>query len=161
MPIGSDATEEALLSDPLDWIPGIARQAEDFGRELLAEVGFGSESRRVSRQVVIELREPLRFPSRLVLPMTWRAADQQELFPVLDADIEVAPLGAQQTQLSVSARYQPPLGAVGRAIDRALLHRVAEAAVKDFVDRTGERIISLSRTGAGQRSDAGNTAVTP
>jgi hypothetical protein len=29
---------------------------------------------------------------------------------------------------------------VGRAIDRVLLHRVAEATVKDFLDRVGRAI---------------------
>ena len=43
-------------------------------------------------------------------------------------------------QLAISARYDPPLGAVGRAIDRALLARVAEATVKDFLDRVRDSI---------------------
>jgi hypothetical protein len=29
---------------------------------------------------------------------------------------------------------------VGEALDRVLLHRVAEATIKDFLDRVGERI---------------------
>jgi uncharacterized membrane protein len=56
----------------------------------------------------------------------------------LEADLEVAALGGSRTQLSVSARYRPPLGSVGRVIDKALLHRVAEATIKDFLDRLGE-----------------------
>jgi hypothetical protein len=32
------------------------------------------------------------------------------------------------------------MGVIGRALDRALLHRVAEATIKDFLDRVGERI---------------------
>jgi hypothetical protein len=54
----------------------------------------------------------------------------------------VAPIGQNRTQLSVSTRYQPPLGPLGRAIDRTLLHRVAEATIKDFVDRAGEALTS-------------------
>jgi hypothetical protein len=42
----------------------------------------------------------------------------------------------------MSARYVPPLGAVGRTIDRALLSRVAEATVKDFLDRVADAIMS-------------------
>ena len=38
----------------------------------------------------------------------------------------------------MSARYVPPLGA-GQVIDRAILYRVAEATLKDFLDRVGER----------------------
>ena len=62
------------------------------------------------------------------------------MFPHLDADIEVASLGADRTQLSISARYRAPMGALGRMLDRALLHRVAEATVKDFLDRVGEQV---------------------
>jgi hypothetical protein len=33
---------------------------------------------------------------------------------------------------------------VGRAIDRALLHRVAEATIKDFLDRVGEALAEIA-----------------
>jgi hypothetical protein len=72
--------------------------------------------------------------------MTWRATRPEGLFPQLDADIEVASLGAGRTHLSISARYRPPMGVVGRMLDRALLHRVAEATIKDFLDRVGEQV---------------------
>lgn len=72
--------------------------------------------------------------------MSWRATGPDRLFPQLDADLEVAALGRGRTQLSISARYRPPMGAAGRALDRALLHRVAEATIKDFLDRVGERV---------------------
>jgi len=57
------------------------------------------------------------------------------LFPSLEADLEIAPLAQGRTQLAMSARYMPPLGALGRAIDRTVLFRVAEATLKDFLDR--------------------------
>lgn len=132
--------EAALLEAPQDWVPGLARDAGDRGEHLLAEVGFGSKDLRVEKKVQIGLGPPLRIPSKTLLPMTWEATGAQRLFPSLDADIEVAPLGPNRTQLSLSARYKPPLGALGRAIDRALLHRVAEATLKDFLDRVGEAL---------------------
>jgi len=42
----------------------------------------------------------------------------------------------------MSARYVPPLGALGRVIDRAVLFRVAEATIKDFLDRVREAVLS-------------------
>jgi len=71
----------------------------------------------------------------------WRATGAERLFPHLEADLEVAALGPSRTQLSISARYRPPMGAMGRALDRALLHRVAEATIKDFLDGVGERLV--------------------
>jgi hypothetical protein len=65
------------------------------------------------------------------------------VFPALDADLEVARLEDSRCQLAISARYEPPLGAIGRAIDRAVLARVAEATVKDFLDRVRDSIARL------------------
>ena len=45
----------------------------------------------------------------------------------------------------MSARYVPPLGAVGRAIDRAVLFRVAEATLKDFLDHVAEALSAQAR----------------
>lgn len=76
------------------------------------------------------------------LPLTWERIGMEGLLPRLEADLEVGPLGGGRTQLAISARYRPPLGAVGRAVDRVLLHRVAEATVKDFLDRVGAAIMA-------------------
>jgi hypothetical protein len=143
LPFPFEEVEPRLLERPGSWLPGLARDAEDRGERLLAEVGFPvDQEHRIAKEVLIELGQPYRIPSKTLLPMTWKATGAQGLFPALDADLEVAALGPNRTQLSISARYRPPLGAVGRALDRALLHRVAEATVKDFVDRVGEALRS-------------------
>jgi hypothetical protein len=49
--------------------------------------------------------------------------------------VELGTLGKDRTQLAISGRYDPPLGTVGRTIDHIALHRVAEATIKDFLDR--------------------------
>ena len=137
-----EEVENTLLREPQDWIPGLAEAAEARGEVLLAEVGFGPPGRRLEKRVQIELGRPFQLASKSVLPMAWRATGPLTVFPSLEADIEVAPIGKSRTQLSVSARYRPPLGRLGQAIDRTLLHRVAEATIKDFVDRAGEALTS-------------------
>ena len=52
----------------------------------------------------------------------------------------MAELSEQASQLSISARYKPPLGHLGKAVDRAFLHRIAETTVKDFLDHVGDRL---------------------
>jgi hypothetical protein len=52
------------------------------------------------------------------------------------------------TQLTLRGRYEPPLGTLGRQIDRLLLHRVAEATVRSFMRRLAE---SLTKTVAENR----------
>ena len=140
LPIEAGAVERGLVSDPDAWVPAIARTASEHGRRLLAEVGFGREH-RVATEVEISFGEPVRIPTKTILPMSWRAAGTSRLFPELEADLEVAPLGPARSQLSMSARYAPPFGALGRALDRALLHRVAEATLKDFLDRVGRSLV--------------------
>jgi hypothetical protein len=40
----------------------------------------------------------------------------------------------------MTARYVPPFGLLGRAADRAMFHRIAEATIKDFVDSSALRL---------------------
>jgi hypothetical protein len=133
--------EQRLLADPASWLPSILVDAEDRGNRLLADVGFPLDpDHRVDKQVDVAIGEAYRMPGKAMLPITWTASGGEWLFPSLEGDLELAALGERRTQLSLSARYKPPLGVVGRALDRALLHRVAEATVKDFVDRVVEAI---------------------
>ena len=47
------------------------------------------------------------------------------------------------TQLAINVRYEPPLGIIGAVADRALMHRVAEATIKDFTDQVATRLHEL------------------
>ncbi|MGH2680020.1 MAG: hypothetical protein ACRDG8_05980 [Actinomycetota bacterium] len=132
--------ERALAQDPREWLPGLAEGANHRGDLLLAEVGFG-EVVRLKRTVVVELGRPVRSGPKTVFPLRWAASGAAGLFPSLDADLEIAPLRPGRTQLAMSARYVPPFGAVGRVIDRAVLSRVAEATLKDFLDRVADAIM--------------------
>jgi len=90
-------------------------------------------------------------PALLTYPAEWlssMAGAAQEHGDGLLTAVGVGPLGEDRTQLAISARYRPPLGVVGRAMDRVLLHRVAEATVKDFLDRLGRAITDQAITGA-------------
>jgi uncharacterized membrane protein len=84
------------------------------------------------------------------LPLTWEPDGLEGLLPRLDANLELGPLGEDRTQLAISARYRPPLGVLGQAVDRVLLHRMAEATLKDFLDRLGAAI-TLSQPGPAAR----------
>jgi hypothetical protein len=104
-------------------------------------------AKTVARKVEIEFGEPVRMPSKTVIPLRWEAAGAAGLFPALEADLEIAPLGPSRTQVAMSARYVPPLGAVGRAIDRAVLFRVAEATLKDFLDHVADALEAQAEGG--------------
>jgi hypothetical protein len=140
LPVHIDRIETRLLALPASWLPTIADDAHAHGQRLLTQVGFGEEL-RVAKRVLLEVGRPVRLPSKLVLPLHWRAVGAEKLFPVLDADLEVARLTPGTTQVSVSARYRPPVGALGSMIDRALLHRIAEATMKDFLDQIATKLL--------------------
>jgi hypothetical protein len=150
VPLPAAQVERALLASPAEWLSAMAGAAQERGDGLLTEVGVGPLGTRLRRRVKVELGEPVRFPSMTSLALPWEPAGLEGLLPRLDANIELGALGEDRTQLAVSARYRPPLGAVGRTVDRVLLHRVAEATVKDFLDRLGHAI-RLSQTGPAGR----------
>ena len=94
-------------------------------------------------------------PAPLTYPAEWlpsMAGAAQEHGDGLLTAVGVGPLGDDRTQLAISARYRPPLGVVGRAVDRVLLHRVAEATIKDFLDRVGAAITSQAEASNGERA---------
>jgi hypothetical protein len=80
--------------------------------------------------VAIEVGEPLTTGSWAEVPITWRATYIKQLFPVMTGKVELAPVDARVTRLTVCGMYQPPLGSLGKHLDDALMHRVAESIAK-------------------------------
>jgi len=143
----TERVEPALLESPSSWLPALVDGAVERAEPLLAEVGVGSNGLRVAKRVVVRLGQPIKFPSKLSLPMTWEPGGR--LLPTLNAELEVASLGRARTQLAISGRYDPPLGTVGRTVGRLALHRVAEATIKDFLDRVAVAIAAGATVPAG------------
>jgi hypothetical protein len=61
---------------------------------------------------------------------------------VLEGQIEIIELNRDQTHLALNATCQPPFGPAGRLVAEALLQRLAEATVRDFVERMRDRLES-------------------
>jgi hypothetical protein len=117
------------------WMPSMAERANGHGLKLLSELGFDVGKRRIARRIEIKLGEPRRSAGVTLFPVHWRAATESGLFPTLEGQLEIAKLGLATTQVGISASYEPPFGWVGKIADKALLHRVAEATVQDFMER--------------------------
>src|SRR4026208_2329209 len=118
LPIVPERVEHALMDSPVAWLPGLAREANHRGDSLLAEIGFGDRI-RVARQVALEFGQPVRTAGKVVLPLRWTPTEAPGVFPAAGAGRGGAPLPPARTQLAMSARYVPPLGPLGKAIDRA------------------------------------------
>lgn len=88
-----------------------------------------------AKEVEIMLGRPRLRLGTVTLPISWKATGPDVLFPVLEGDLIVEAVGADLTQITLRGSYKPPLGPVGKILDRALLHHLAEACVKNFMDR--------------------------
>ncbi|MGZ8756068.1 MAG: hypothetical protein ACXW15_12870 [Acidimicrobiia bacterium] len=123
-----------LLRDLTGWADAAYRD----GEEIRARVGVGGKRGVIAKTVTLDVGRPVRTPHQTMFPLSWRATGAPGLFPQMNADLTVARLGPDMTQIGFSGSYEPPGGPVGQAIDGALLHRIAESSVKGFVDRIAE-----------------------
>jgi len=97
---------------------------------LLVRAGVAGLTKRVAVQAL----EPVYGPDRVVIAIRWLATGKaDQLFPALDADLELRSTADSQTELILFGSYQPPFGRVGAAIDRLVMHRIAEAALRRFI----------------------------
>jgi hypothetical protein len=123
------------------WLAGASGDAYgEWGRGL-ARVGPLGPAPRLSRLVDVRFRQLVMHERSAVLALRWEAVGPgNKLFPVLDADITLAPHGESATLLALAGAYRPPLGVIGSALDRAVMRRVAVATVQGFVNRIGDAV---------------------
>ena len=128
-----------------DWL--VTASADAYGKwsKGVARVGPRGAGWSVSRLVEVRFRELVTRGNTAVLTLRWEAVGSSGgLFPVLDADITLVPYRSVASLLSLSGAYRPPLGALGAALDRVVLHRVAEATIQGFVNQLGEAVVKLA-----------------
>ncbi len=63
----------------------------------------------------------------------WAAAKHPGLFPAMAATLSIFALSPTETQLELAGRYTPPMGPLGKVLDAALGHRLAEGSVNRFI----------------------------
>ena len=141
-----------IRADHGAWLSGLAAGAADEGETLRVRVGPIGALPMLSKTVTLHADQPIERGELTVIPLTWRATGTQGVFPVLNADLEVAPISPEVTQLTLRGTYQPPLGGLGQRLDRLLMHRIAEATVRSFMRRLAESLAA---------SDVGEPAPPP
>jgi hypothetical protein len=145
---------DAMLRDPREWLAGLAAEAGDDGDRLLVNVGLEVAGQQVGGRARLEVGEPLTGERVVGLPVRMRPRDHARLFPALEGSLDAAWLGRGRTYLALSVTYEPPLGLVGRTVDRALLHRVAETAAQRFLQAVAHEL-------AARADDPGRGAPSP
>lgn len=135
VPVSAERVCDRLMAADREWLAPLAAAAMSEGEALRLRIGPLGAVPLLAKTVSLEVGEPLTRDEVTVVPLTWKATTTPGLFPVMSADLEVVALDAELTQLTLRGRYEPPLGAVGRRLDRLLMHRIAEASVRSFLGR--------------------------
>jgi hypothetical protein len=138
-----EAVRRLVVTPPAAWTAGLDG---DSGQELLAKVGVHVVGIPIYRHVRLHFpTAPISAADSVLLPVSWQVTGGQALFPEMQGDLHIAPFGPERTQITLSATYRPPFGALGEAIDRSILNRLGDATVHDFVRRLGDNIERLLR----------------
>jgi hypothetical protein len=129
----SDAVARALVASDHPWSVAL----DGDGDNLLTKVGVKVGKLEVYKHVQLKVgvSSAASRPDRLMLPVSWEAVGGPPIFPRMEGTLHVEPEGVGSTRLTLNARYDPPLGTLGRVIDRALMYRLAQLTMDDFTER--------------------------
>ena len=130
---------DALSKDAL-WVfqsatRAAASRAQSIASEMrvdLGAIGIEADIRISVKNIEVKDREGISDPVTR-LQLEWEAATMPRLFPLMRAELSLYPLTATETQLDFRGLYEPPFGALGKAVNAIVGHRIAEASVQRFV----------------------------
>ena len=144
-----EEVRRTLASASSEALSSFMTRAHPQEDELRVSVGVG-HTPRLSKTAKVSVGDLRLHEDRAVLPLRMSATGPAQLFPRLDADLEIAPADATGTKVTLRGTYAPPLGRIGEAIDRAVLHRLADATLRSFVDEVaGALAAPAAATSAG------------
>ena len=135
---------------------GMSEDAYDHGTTGLERVGVPG----LWKLVRVQVRKLAWTDQSVGLAIRWEATGPgARLFPVLDADLRLASARDQVTLLTVAGVYRPPLGPLGEALDRVILHQVADATIRNFAVRIAAQI--TGRPGAAEATASNGAGASP
>lgn len=94
----------------------------------------------LGKEVEVELDQPFEGEGVVSLPLRWTPTWPATAYPSFDGELELTRVSGDSAELWLLGRYQPPLGAVGRALDRAFLHAVASDAIRQVLEAMASRL---------------------
>jgi hypothetical protein len=138
----ADALATAFSAEPAMWLPDTQ---QDASGALLLVVHAGSLARRVRAT----FGQPWHVPRTSWRSISWEpvtVTDEQtsinRLLPALDGELGIHIDESGRATLVLDARYLPPGGFVGAAVDAVALHRLARQTGQRFLEDVG---VGLSR----------------
>jgi hypothetical protein len=128
-----EAVSSALVTGPRNWFTRL----EGTHRAVISP---GVAGAKIRAKVAVDVGEPVTAGGRTELPITWQAAYIQKLLPLMTGTVELAPVDARVTRLTVCGMYEPLLGSLGRQFDDGLMRKVADATVKELAESIARRL---------------------
>jgi hypothetical protein len=130
-PVG--AVMAVIAASPREWFAPLDEYGEAAIGPHIAGIGL-------RKKVAVEVGPPVTTGDWTEIHVTWKATFIEKLFPVMVGKVELAPVDAVTTKLTVCGMYEPPFGPLGKQIDDAFMHTVAEATVADLAQSIARRI---------------------
>ncbi len=126
---------DQLRSSLVEWADVAYRQ----GEELRSRVGPTVDG--FAKEIRLEIGTAEIHRTGLVYPINWTAVGARGLFPRLNASLTISHMGHDSTKLGFEGTYEPPLGPLGRVVDRVVLGRFADATVQNWIDRLASALV--------------------
>jgi len=134
-----EQVRDALNKNALTVFQSATKAAASRARSIASELRIDIGGIGVEADIRISVKNIEEKPSEAMsdpasrLQLEWEAATMPRLFPLMKAELSVYPLTATETQLDFLGIYEPPLGALGKAVNALVGHRIAEVSVHRFV----------------------------
>ncbi len=145
VPVPAELICARIAADHGEWLTELAAGAAHEGESLRLRVGPIDSLPMLSETVTLNAGESKVSGETTVVRLIWLATDPQGTLPVLKADLEVAALNSEITELTLRASYKSSLEGVDERPGRLAIHRIAEATVRSFMRRLAD---SLTKTTA-------------
>ena len=125
----------------------VSEDAYNGGITGLARTRSPGSAPGLSRLVQVHFLDLMERNDSAGLALRWQAIEPGGgLLAVLDADITLSPSGKQATLLTLAGTYRPPPGSLGAGLDCAVLHRVAAATIRNFINGLAAGITGYAAT---------------
>jgi hypothetical protein len=140
-------SEEVLVDSPVErtrqvlttWLAledssSAASQAAADGGAVLVRAGFAGLTKTVQvRAMPLHVRGDV-----TVVPLRWSPTGPAgDLYPTLDANLEITAVDPTHTLIALVGSYRPPIGRVGAALDQAVLRHAARVTIRRWLDQVG------------------------
>jgi len=121
-----------------DWLAETSQAACEGGAEGRLRVGPVA-----AKLVRVRFLDPVYRGDVMTVGLRWEAAGTAgTLFPVLDANISISPAEDETARLTLAGSYRPSLGRLGATLDRATMHRVADATMRCLLRSVADALVS-------------------